>query len=68
MNLWACVSGFTLAQRAHARREELLSLFAKDFVNSTEAAVNRGEILRGGAKKQTGLGGGGRNVRREEHA
>jgi hypothetical protein len=57
MNLWACVSAFTLAQRAHSKREELLSLFAKDFANSSEAAVNRGE-----------MGGGGRNVRREEHA
>lgn len=50
---------FALEQRAHAKSEELLSLFAKEFVNSTEAAVNRGEILRR-ARKGVRLAGGGR--------
>lgn len=41
--LWIRVPGSALLQRAHTRKEELQRLFAKEFVNSTEAALNLGK-------------------------
>lgn len=48
--------GFALLQRAHTKREELQTLFEKEFVNSTEAALNLGKIR---AKNRQGSAGEG---------